>query len=119
MGNVEYRPFREPRIQIGFWRDTQSVLDWSGLPDPRERVDPNWSLGEREAIAAYLDSGKTFESWMGMSYCRFDCGVFLTGNRDLTDGTYVWPEDLSHYIRVHSVRLPKEFLDHVLTRRPK
>jgi hypothetical protein len=30
-------------IEVGFWKDTQSVIDVSGLPDPRELVDPTWA----------------------------------------------------------------------------
>lgn len=103
-------------IKIGFWKDTKSTLDLGllvALPDPRELADPTWAGDERYALGAYLDSGKTFESWMGFSYCRFDCGIHLRGNKDLTDGVYVWPQDLSHYVRAHSVRLPTEFIEHV------
>jgi hypothetical protein len=34
------------------------------------------------------------------------------GCRDLTDGTWVWPEGLTHYVRVHHVALPASFLEH-------
>ena len=35
------------------------------------------------------------------------------GSRCLTDGTWSWPEGLAHYITVHDVRLPDEFVDHM------
>ena len=31
------------------------------------------------------------------------------GSRCLTDGEWVWPEGLEHYIEVHSVLLPEDF----------
>jgi hypothetical protein len=34
------------------------------------------------------------------------------GSADLTDGLWIWPEGLCHYIDVHSVRLPDEFVQH-------
>lgn len=37
------------------------------------------------------------------------------GHRDLTDGVYVWPEGLAHYVKAHAVRLPDDFLAHVRT----
>jgi hypothetical protein len=37
------------------------------------------------------------------------------GAADLTDGNYVWPEKLSHYIRMHNVWLPEPFIHHVRT----
>jgi len=36
------------------------------------------------------------------------------GRGELTDGVYVWPEGLAHYLEKHNVRLPQEFVDHVL-----
>jgi len=33
------------------------------------------------------------------------------GTRCLTDGRWVWPEGLAHYIEVHHVRLPEEYVE--------
>ncbi|HEY1188039.1 MAG TPA: hypothetical protein VGE74_10300 [Gemmata sp.] len=32
------------------------------------------------------------------------------GGRDLTDGVWMWPEGLAHYVECHAVRLPDEFV---------
>ena len=32
------------------------------------------------------------------------------GSDDFTDGVWVWPEGLHHYVRHHQIRLPEEFL---------
>jgi hypothetical protein len=32
------------------------------------------------------------------------------GGRDLTDGVWMWPEGLAHYVERHAVRLPDEFV---------
>jgi len=40
--------------------------------------------------------------------CRF-CGREI-GFRELTDGRWVWPEGLGHYVEAHDVRLPEAFL---------
>ena len=37
------------------------------------------------------------------------------GSRDLTDGIWVWPEGLAHYVDIHSVGLPEEFTKHALS----
>ena len=34
------------------------------------------------------------------------------GSRDLTDGVWVWPEGLAHYVRDHGVVLPTSFIEH-------
>ena len=107
-------------IEVGFWKDTKAILDLSGLfhdrPDPRGLVDHKWMKGKRERIAQYLYAGQRINQSMGYSYCRFECGVVgsAMGTADLTDGAYLWPEGLSHYVLVHHVRLPKRFTRHIL-----
>jgi hypothetical protein len=34
------------------------------------------------------------------------------GCRDFTDGKWVWPEGLYHYVEMHDVRLPDVFVVH-------
>jgi hypothetical protein len=63
-------------------------------------------------IADYLDGGKVFEWYLGWSNCCI-CGC-INGTTELSDGAYVWPEGLSHYVREHKVRLPNEFIQHVI-----
>lgn len=51
---------------------------------------------------------------MGLSPCRL-CGR-QTGAMEYTDGTFVWPEGLAHYVDEHAVRLPKRVVEHALRR---
>lgn len=40
--------------------------------------------------------------------------VWIVGSGSLmTDGTRLWPVDLTHYVRRHHAALPQEFLDHI------
>jgi hypothetical protein len=89
------------------------------LPLPNEWVDTSWDAAERERVVVYLKNAQTHESWRGNSFCRFEgCETtYLAGHRDLTDGTYVWPEAFHHYVDVHGVKPPQEFVDHVMRRR--
>ncbi len=36
------------------------------------------------------------------------------GSKELTDGFWIWPEGLSHYVRAHGILLPEEFVAHAL-----
>ena len=38
------------------------------------------------------------------------------GSRDFSDGAWIWPEGLHHYVEIHSVRLPAEFINHIQSR---
>jgi hypothetical protein len=68
----------------------------------------------------YLVEGAFVESHeLAYSICRFPkCREALKtpkimGACTLTDGVYVWPEGYAHYVRVHHVRPPQDFVDHV------
>jgi hypothetical protein len=101
---------------VGYWRPNRDWDDlWaaSELPDPRWLVHWGWRLRERRKILAYLGSGHRHAAYKGYSYCRFWlcwAGRPAMGDSDLTDGEWVWPEGLAHYVRWHWVRLPDEFV---------
>jgi hypothetical protein len=82
---------------IGYWRSTEEP-EW---PDPRNFVDNAWDDTERDIVASYLETGSVPWVQMGYSECRF-CGR-ENGYAELTGGTYLWPEGLSHYVREHGV----------------
>jgi hypothetical protein len=77
-----------------------------------ELVDTAWDDAERYVVASYLETGRVPWIQMGYSMSRF-CGR-ENDCAELTDGTYLWPEGLSHYVREHSVRLPAQVVDHIL-----
>lgn len=65
-------------------------------------------------MVEYLSRGHIARAYMGYSRCRL-CGI-ENGDLELTDGQYVWPDGLSHYVREHGVRLPASFEAHVFER---
>jgi hypothetical protein len=106
---------------IGFWiRDLRD----ESYPAPQELVG---ALPEeqRRSLTHYLESGATFEEYLGYAWCRFVCGASTQsalermdtrlGTRDLTDGIWVWPEGLAHYVREHGIVLPEEFMEHAVS----
>lgn len=97
-------------IAIGYWESSENPE----FIHPRRLVGEYSSPETRDALVAYLESGVEFASSLGYSYCRFRCGVSESkmGCRDLTDGLWVWPEGLSHYVSAHSVLLPDVFVAH-------
>jgi len=105
-------------IGIGYWHSTGAIAA-TRFPHPQGVVLPGWEREKRIILATYLRSGKTAYISCGFSYCRFACGVDDTqmGTRGLTDGRWLWPEGLHHYVERHSVRLPDEFVAHASARR--
>jgi hypothetical protein len=113
-------------------------------PDPTGTVDGAWAAAAGgRAVAAYAAAGAV-ESWeLAPAPCRFrrrvngvaggggggaagapraaageDGGCAAPpatlGCATLTDGVYVWPESLAHYITAHGVRPPGGFVAHAL-----
>lgn len=93
---------------IGYWMEN---LKDTQLPLPQELVG-DMTASVRNAVCDYLDSGRLFETYRGYSWCRFRCDIddCEMGCREFTDGEWVWPEGLAHYVKVHSVLLPEEFV---------
>lgn len=94
---------------IGYFIES---LDDDDFPAPQELVGTDPRLRD---VADYLDRGLVHERYRGISWCRFSCGEEQMGSCDFTDGVWIWPEGLSHYLRFHSVRLPEEFILHALS----
>ena len=96
-----------PRVYVGYWH---SFGPFASLPHPQCLVDHGWEFRRRRPIVSYLEGGRVFANYMGYSRCRF-CRT-SNGTTDLTDGLWIWPEGLGHYVASHGVRLPDEFVAH-------
>ena len=72
--------------------------------------------GVRKRVAKYLRSGVYCRGFHGFSWCRFFCGCVdeVMGSAELTDGEWVWPVGLLHYVEAHAVTLPDEFIQRAL-----
>ena len=103
-------PLPSTRVKaIGYWIDDGRP----DLPDPSDFIDADWVAAERQAVANYLNAGRPQSTGSGCSLCRI-CGL-SNGFEEFTDGTYLWPEGLAHYVADHSVRLPGEVVRHALS----
>lgn len=57
-------------------------------------------------------TGLVARTYMGYSRCRM-CGE-ENGDIELSDGVFVWPSGLAHYVAGHGVRRPRRFVRHAL-----
>jgi hypothetical protein len=74
------------------------------LPDVRSQIDSFWEPQRKPRILIYLRNGAVFENRPGTTRCLL-CPSDLP-QRDLTDGVWLWPEGLAHYVEKHNVRVP-------------
>jgi hypothetical protein len=93
---------------IGYWKERLQ----DGYPLPQE-LRTEYRPGDGEALATYLEAGAVFKEYRGLSWCRHGCSA-PNGSREFTDGKWVWPEGLAHYVRRHPIVLPREFVDDAL-----
>ncbi len=111
--------FRDPItgvVSTGYdFKEYEKSFGPNVLPNPWDYVNNTWDVRERHLVCLYLGNGDTHEGWFGGAKCRFGCKTDL-GCRDLTDGTFVWPEGFAHYIEVHGVKPPEAFLRHMVMR---
>jgi hypothetical protein len=69
-----------------------------------------------ERVVAYLETGHVHTAAPGPVFDVFDAGTRIGSPHLLTDGTFVWPGDLAHYVRTYHVRLAGPFVEHMLAR---
>ena len=98
---------------VGYWRSDMQPE----LPHPAAHVDAGWAGEERQATLDYLRRGAVCRRWHGYATCRLcsQSGREL-GDADITDGSWIWPEGLPHYLEQHAVRPPEPFLCHLRER---
>lgn len=98
-------------ILIGYWHDEHN--NW---PDPAWFVDEFWNNEEKQRVVAHMRNAKQMPyAAGGHSWCRFRCTANGLGNTEFTDGKYLWPEGLLHYIEYHHVKLPQVVVDDFLS----
>jgi hypothetical protein len=97
---------------VGYWRAPEQP----DLPHPGDFVDASWDAEERRKVIEYLDDAYQISMFsFGPSWCRMGCAGFPKdiGTQDLTDGVWLFPEGLVHYVRHHAVRPAEAFLEHL------
>lgn len=94
-------------IAIGYWNSKFFQEDRFIWPQELVKDSVNDDMLK---LSSYLSKGKSAIAWKGYSSCRI-CKKLL-GTCCLTDGVYIWPEKLEHYILEHKIYLPDDFVNH-------
>lgn len=110
-----YTGDKEGHRTVGFWRRAEhgDDSDVRALPWPGDFVDERTDPAQRARMVRYLTEAPEVASFRGHSPCRL-CQEH-NGSTDRSDGTFLWPEGLAHYVDVHHVRLPFAFVEHILS----
>lgn len=96
----------------GVWRlEADPIPNW---PAFSELVDPSWVPGDKALLVDYLRAAPIVAaSPMKPTSCHL-CGESRgrPGNY-CSDGVWLWPWDLAHFVAKHDVRLPDEMARHI------
>jgi hypothetical protein len=105
----------QPLKLIGYWNERTG----DGFIDPVRLAGRPLDVELKPSVLDYLRGGQFCGEDLGFSWCRFRCGIpdQAMGSAELSDGIWAWPEGLVHYVAVHDVELPKEFLTHLISHR--
>ncbi|MCH0561415.1 hypothetical protein [Streptomyces sp. MUM 16J] len=100
--------------RAGFYREISgpdaAEGDASSLHDAVRSTGPE----DEDRILTYLESALEIYSTMGARRDALTDDEWIAGSESLlTDGTWLWPIDLVHYVRRHHAALPQEFIDHI------
>jgi hypothetical protein len=103
---------------LGYWAENQDPLKDRYeakrimLPWPGDFLDPDWRGHEKNMVIAHLRDAPNVDQYLGYATCRI-CGI-QCGATDKSDGAYVWPSGLAHYVEAHSLRPPPDFVHHII-----
>lgn len=99
-------------IPVGFYAD----LEHGQVYGPSiERACRDSAGVDDDRLATYLDGGHVYRRVESTARDVLDGDRPICPAHLLTDGVYVWPADLSYYVRHYHVTLPKAFVIHVQT----
>lgn len=109
--NYNKKPFTEKTtkklIAIGYWNS--KFYGEERFIYPQELATDTIS-NDMVKLSKYISEGMPAIAWAGCAGCRI-CDETL-GTCCLTDGVYIWPQKLEHYILKHKIILPEEFINH-------
>ncbi len=93
---------------VGYWVSEEKL----NFPHPEKFVGAYSSQALKERCLGIFAREMSISSDGDISQCRFECGVspHEIGSKCLTDGFWLWPEGLAHYVSAHDVVLPDEFV---------
>lgn len=96
--------------RVGFFREFEPQDADLSAPSIHDAVRPH-GMDDESGILAYLSSGTEIFSAMGAERDVITGDEWLPGAGSLvTDGTWMWPVELHHYVKRHHAELPEDFL---------
>jgi hypothetical protein len=95
---------------FGYWRVRDAEAH---LPRLADFIDPTWQPEDKKRLIDYLRGAPlALATCAGFVKCLL-CSRQLELGSHRSDGTWLWPDDLAHYVEEHEVRLPTNLEQHI------
>ena len=85
------------------------------LPSMRDFISDE-PIPHKDVIVAYLRTGELGSVMIGTMRDVFTGELTGISDHDRSDGEYEWDEGLAYYVDRYNLRLPQDFVDHILER---
>lgn len=94
-----------PHRWYGYWNYGAPASKFPALNDA---IDVSWSPPDKKQLVTYLDGAPLVRVY---SYTGFLCPLCaaMLDISERTDGVWVWPMSLSHFVKLHGVVIPDAF----------
>ena len=104
---------------IGFYREFIELFDPElalGYPLMKDNLAEDKVPGEQRLVSYLIHAGRVDLATTARSTDIFtgEPTGFLNDTR--TDGVYSWPTDLAYYVERYHLRLPDDFVAHVMSK---
>jgi hypothetical protein len=111
--DVQYILRSWPHNWYGIWMGTVHTTE--DLPSVFSAVDPSWEPDDKDQLVTYLTQTVVVEATTWMTTCPL-CPSELPTLNYQSDGVWLWPQSLAHYVVWHSVVIPDRFAEHIRRR---
>lgn len=91
--------------------DEESWLE--GKINNNAHLTPEVSDEQKEAILSFLGSGTPVISFFGLKPDAINLNLISGSGDFITDGTWIWKDTLTYYIRTYSFMPPEYFYTHM------
>jgi hypothetical protein len=99
-----------PHKWYGIWEGTVHTVEV--LPSVLSAIDPSWEPDDKGGLMSYVAQAPVVLTASPSSRCLL-CPSEVPTSCWQSDGVWLWPKSLTHYLYWHSVVLPEQFVEHI------
>lgn len=96
---------------FGFWQ--VDAGNDAHLPPLEAWIAPAWQPEDREGLLSYIENASLVVASSDLKSPCLICGAPQNSSDFRSDGDWLWPTDLAHYVSQHQIRIPDSMIQHI------